>query len=364
VKLRFERIAVIGAGHGGCAVAADLTRLGREVHLVGRDERKLQSLASTGITLTHSRVGTYRPAVVTSDFAVVSDADLIIVVLPAHAHSWAASRLASHIRPTATIFLNPGHTGGGLHFRRLLGEEGQDPIVCESLTLTYVCRFEGPSTVAIYSDIKNLLFAALPAVYTDEILSELRFLFPNLVRAGHVLETGLMNMNAVMHPPGMLLNAGWIESTRGNFRFYSEGNTPAVAALIDALDEERVRIGTAYGLALTPFREFFYKAGLTTEEGYNSKSTYTAISVSPPNKTIKAPDSLENRYLDEDVPFGLVPFSEFAVLAGEATPTIDSLVHLASLARGRRYREEGLTLAKLGVQGMSPSQVVAQVSGG
>ena len=55
------------------------------------------------------------------------------------------------------IFLNPGHTGGGLHFLHELRNAGYNgPIKTgETVSLTYVTRMEGPATVGIYSYIKQ-----------------------------------------------------------------------------------------------------------------------------------------------------------------------------------------------------------------
>ena len=50
-----------------------------------------------------------------------------------------------------------------------------------------------------------------------------------------------------MHPPGVLLNAGRIERSRGEFYFYDEGVTPGVVDAIMALDAERRAVAAALG---------------------------------------------------------------------------------------------------------------------
>ena len=61
-----------------------------------------------------------------------------------------------------------------------------------------------------------------------------------------------------------------------------------------------------------------------------------------------APTSLDTRYLLEDVPYGQLIYQELGRLAGVPTPTIDHIVHLASVIIGRDFRAEGLTLARMG----------------
>jgi len=173
-----------------------------------------------------------------------------------------------------------------------------------------------------------------------------------------VLETGLGNINAIFHPPGMLMNAGWIERRGGDFLFYREGITDAVGRVIAAVDAERLAVATALGVPAAPFIDMFHQAGLTTEAARESGNIARACEDSEPNRTIKAPPSLDHRYIHEDVGYGLVPMAELGRLAGVATPTIDALISLAGLALGIDYRTAGLTLEQLGLAGKSPADVV------
>jgi opine dehydrogenase len=168
------------------------------------------------------------------------------------------------------------------------------------------------------------------------------------------METGLSNINAIMHPAGMVANAGWLEKSSGDFRFYAEGSTPAVANIIAKVDEERLGIVRRLGLPALSFVEIFYQAGLTTEAARASGSIYQAIHKSAPNKTIKAPATLSHRYLNEDVGYGLVPMAQLGKWLGVETPVIDALITLASTINRTDYRREGLTLEKMGLQGIKP----------
>jgi opine dehydrogenase len=76
-----------------------------------------------------------------------------------------------------------------------------------------------------------------------------------------VLEADLANLNAILHPPGMVCNAGWIEATGGKFGFYAEGSGPAVARVMDAIDAERLALARALGARAIPFTELFHSSG-------------------------------------------------------------------------------------------------------
>jgi opine dehydrogenase len=227
-----------------------------------------------------------------------------------------------------------------------------------------VTRMEGPATVGIYSYTRKQRFAALPGRHADEMFEIVHAIYPEIVKASSVIETALGNMNAVFHPPGMILNAGWIQRTDGDFLFYKEGITDAVGRACQAIDEERMAVAKRLEVPARPFLENFYLAGLTSREAYESGSIARACEESEPNKTIKSPSSLDHRYVHEDVGYGLVPIAALGQLAGVATPTIDALVQLAGLAVGLDYRRDGLTLERLGLAGKSPSELLAFVENG
>jgi opine dehydrogenase len=157
----------------------------------------------------------------------------------------------------------------------------------------------------------------------------------------------------------MIMNAGWIERSRGDFLFYREGITPAVGRVIAAVDAERIAVATALGVPAMPFIDLFFEAGLTTSAARDGRDISRACEESAPNRAIKAPPTLDHRYIHEDVGYGLVPIAELGRLAGVATPTIDALVELAGIAIGSDLRRCGLTLERLGLAGKSPAELVA-----
>jgi opine dehydrogenase len=303
----------------------------------------------------------------TTDLAeAVRGADLIMLVVPSVAHEYYARALASLLEGSQPIFINPGHTGGGLHFLQELRNAGYRGAVrsCETVTLTYITRMEGPGLVIIYSHTKRLRFAALPGKHAEALFELIKPLYPEIQRASSVLETALSNLNAVFHPQGMIMNAGWIQHTGGDFLFYREGFTDAIGRITAAVDKERIAVAKALSVPAVPFIDVFYESGLTTAAARDSGDISRACKESEPNKTIKSPSSLDHRYVHEDVGYGLVPIAALGALAGVATPTIDALVQLASLAVGIDYRRDGLTLERLGLAGKSPSELLRFVEEG
>jgi opine dehydrogenase len=357
-----QKIAILGAGNGGCAAAADLTLRGFQVRLFARSESTIAKLAKLGeIELVESGVSKKAAPYFMSPHLppVVQGVDLIVIATPAVGHEYLAKGLANYVGDGQRILLNPGHTGGSLHFANLLRQLGCKAQVqlCETVTLTYICRMPQPGRVEIYRRTTNLRCAALPGKHTEKLVREIQSVFPNVIAAANVLETGFSNINAIMHPAGMLGNAGWIEKTGGDFLYYREGITPSIGAWIDALDGERLEIVRALGLAPLRFVDIFHGAGLTTTDARDSGSAYQAIHESEPNFTIKSPPSLDHRYIKEDVGYGLVPMAEIGKLLGIETPVMDALITLASVALGIDFRVEGLTLEKMGLAGVAPADL-------
>ena len=359
--MEIRSVAIMGAGHGGLAAAADLTRRGFDVRLHARREASLEPIrAQGGILARGVQTGLVPIPLLTTDVAeAIEGADLVMLVVPSVAHGPYAKALAPHMTPELPVFVNPGHTGGGLHFVHSLREAGYRDAVktCEGVTLTYICRKIGPAEVDIFSTVKNLKFAAFPGRHADELFAAVKPLYPEITLRSSVLETGLTNINAVFHSPGMLMNAGWIEDTGGDFLFYREGITPAVGRVTADLDRERLAVAAALGVPSASFLENFYQAGLTTKDAADSGDISRACVESEPNKSIKSPPSLDHRYVHEDVGYGLVPFAAFGDLAGVETPTIDAIIHLCSQLMDIPYAETGLTLAKMGLGDVSAADL-------
>jgi opine dehydrogenase len=119
-------------------------------------------------------------------------------------------------------------------------------------------------------------------------------------------------------------------------------------------------------LGLQPLRfvDIFHQAGLTTVEARDSGSAYEAIHNSEPNFTIKSPPSLDHRYIREDVGYGLVPMAKIGKLVGVKTPVMDALITLASTALGVDFREEGLTLEKMGLASLKQDELARVLENG
>ncbi|HUT75701.1 MAG TPA: NAD/NADP octopine/nopaline dehydrogenase family protein [Armatimonadota bacterium] len=355
------RFCVLGAGHGGTAMAAHLALMGFQTNLFNRSEERLlpiklmggiELLRTEGDVVPH---GTARLHCVTTDIAeALPDSDVLMVAVPATGHRFMAEACASHLRNGHIVVLNPGRTGGALEFSHILRRRGvtADVVVAEAQTFIYASRCVNPAQVQILRVKNSIPVAALPAYRTPEVVQALRPAFPQFAPGDNVIKTSLDNIGAVFHPTVTVLNAARIESTHGDFEYYIDGVTESVSRVLEALDAERVGVAAAMGFNAITARQWLYLA-------YDAagKTLHQAMRANPGYYGIKGPYRLDHRYLNEDVPMSLVPIASLGDMLGVETPTIDAAIHLAGLLNGCDYWAEGRTVERLGLAGLSLKQI-------
>ncbi len=350
------RFAVLGAGHGGMAMAGHLGLMGFPVKMFNRSPSRLEPIQiAGGIELIGELEGFGKVQLASSEMAeVVTGADVIMIVVPANAHRYMATQVAPYLQDGQLIILNPGRTGGVFEFRQVLKERGvkKKTMIAEAQTLLYACRNTNPAQVKIFNVKNSVPLAALPGYQTVELIKVVHEVFPQFVPGDNVVKTGLDNIGAVFHPALMVLNAARIESTRGDFQFYFEGITKAVATILERLDQERVAVAAALGFKAMTAREWLYIA-----YDAHGKTLYDAIKNNIGYKGIYAPPTMDHRYLWEDVPMSMVPIASLGDLLGVDTPAIKHFIHLAGIMNGCDFWNEGRTVEKMGLENLSHNQI-------
>ena len=356
---------VIGAGNGGKAMAAHLALKGFQVTLYNRTALKVEVIKEMGGIQLESFEGgphgfgkIYK--VTSNPKEAVAEADIIMVVVPSSAHRSIARQFALYFHDSQIVVLNPGRTCGAIEFRKVLYDSGctADVTVAEAETFIYASRSEGPANARIFR-IKNAVpLAALPSTRTRYVLDSLTDAYAEFIDGINVLHTGLNNMGAIFHPALTLLNAGRIESTAGEFQFYIDGVTPSTARVLEVLDRERVTVATSIGVRARTALEWLHLA-------YNVQgdTIYEAIQNQTGYYGIKAPNTLKHRYIFEDIPMSLVPIASLAQRYGVSVRGIESIIRLACFIHGTDYWRNGRTLDKLGIQGLSVTELTKYVTG-
>lgn len=343
--------AVLGLGHGGQAMAGYLALSGFTVNVWNRSPGKVLAVeAAGGIHVEGQVSGFSAPRCVTTEMEeAVCGARVIMVAVPATAHRDIAAGLAPHLRDGQVVVLNPGRTGGALAFRKRILDLGcsADAIIAETNTFIFASRTTRPAWSHIYGVKNRVAVAALPADRTAEVVEALRLAFPQFSPAENVLATSLDNMGAVFHPVPILLNITRVEA-KEKYEHYTSGISPAVARLLEKLDAERVAVGRALGITCRSALEW-----LRGTYGVSSGSLYEAVQENHSYRGILAPESLDTRYLNEDVPFSLVPLVCLAEFAGIDVPVMRSIVAMAEGLTGKDFWGTGRDSDEMGIAGLN-----------
>lgn len=348
--------AVLGAGHGGLAMAGHLSMMGFHTRIWNRSKERIDHIVDRGgIDVEGVVEGFGNVDCATCDMkTAIDDADVIMVVVPASGHRYVAEKCAPYLTSRQTIILNPGRTFGAIEFQYVLRKKKirARPTIAEAQTFIFVSRHVDFVRARIFQIKNSVPVAAIPAHKTPETLRKVRRAYPQFVAGSNVLETSLDNIGAIFHPTLTILNAARIESTHGDFEYYLEGVSSPTSKVLESADSERVSIGAALGIHLHTAREWLYLA-------YDSagRTLYDAIQATPGYKGVRAPSTLAHRYIYEDVPMSLVPMVSMGKLTGVNTPILRSLIHLASAMSSQDFWEVGRTVDNIGLVGKSVKEI-------
>jgi opine dehydrogenase len=283
----------------------------------------------------------------------LNGAELVIAVGPAYSTKPFAEACKPYLKTEEqVVIIFPSSCGGSIVFKKVIGSPitNKSFLVAETNTLPYAVRVTEPGMIRVFLKLSGGLFlAALPSRNTNTVLNMLKDVYPHFLAAENVIQTSLQNGNPVIHPAITLLNVGLIERTEGDFYFYEDGVTSAVGRLIEAVDKERLDIAQKFGVNVLSDPEIAIIQGYQTENNYNS-----SYQKAPGFIGIKAQGSLDHRYFNEDVGYGLVFMSSLGAQIGVPTPHMDSIITIVSTLMQQDYRkEQNRTLESLGLAGKS-----------
>jgi opine dehydrogenase len=360
------RITVIGAGHGGKAMAAHLALMGFPTVLYNRTAENVAAIKELGGIYLESYDGGPRGfgalTLVTSNIAeALEKATLVMVVVPSSAHADIAKACAPYLADGQVLVLHPGRTCGAIEFSKVIRDNGcsANVTIAEAETFIYASRSDGPAQSRIFRIKEAVPLAALPSKHNALVLDLIRQVFPQFIDGGNVLQTGMNNMGAIFHPALTILNSGWIETTHGDFQFYIDGVTPSVARVLESLDRERVTVAASIGIRARTGMEWLKLSYDAVGEDLNE-----AIHNQPGYYGINAPPTLNHRYIFEDVPMSLVPIASLGQRYGVAVNGIDAIIRLASIIHRTDYWRRGRTIEKLGINNLSTDELIHYVKEG
>ncbi len=343
-------IAILGGGNGCYAAAADLALAGHSVRLWRRDAAALQPLIDAG-SITLEDDGGTRDVPLACASANIGDvlrgAQLVVIPSPAPAQHDIARAMAPHLESGEGILLPPGPVGSVV-MARTVREAGSSARVtwAETGTLPYLARKRGARTIRITMRAVRLPTGVYPARDAEQALSIIRAAYPSVHGCGDALSGALMNAGPIIHPPLMVMNAAPLQHFE-RWDIHNEGTQPAVRAVTDRLDQERIRVREAlgYGAPHYPLADHYA----------NDRWMYGDAHT----KLVKSGDWREHidlhhhRYITEDTELGLAFVASVARWAGAQAPIADGLLAIAGGFLGRDLRHGPRTLEAMGLATLS-----------
>ena len=348
------KIAVLGGGHGCYAAAADLAEAGHAVRLWRRDAAALAAVVESGaIVLVDERGRREIPfAGASADLgAAIAGAELIVLPTPATAQADIARAMAPHLEDGQVVFLAPG-TFGSFVMARTVREHGSRAEVAwaETGTLPWLARKLDAHEVRVTMRAVRLPTGVYPARRSDAALAVIARAFAAVHACGDALSGALMNAGPVIHPPLMVMNAAPLQHF-DRWDIHAEGTQPAVRAVTDRLDRERIAVREAlgYGAPHYPLADHYA----------NDRWMYGDAH----KKLVDSGDWREHidlhrhRYVTEDTELGLAFLASVARWCGVDAPLAHGLLAITGGFLGRDLRLGPRTLEALGLAGLDRARL-------
>jgi opine dehydrogenase len=343
------KIAILGGGHGCYAAAADLSEAGHAVTLWRRDAAALAPLAAPSSIVLKDAAGVREVPIAgaTGDIAAaVRGAELVVIPSPAIAQHDIAMALAPHLVDGQVVFLPPG-TFGSYVMAQIVRRTGNAARVAwaETGTLPYLARKHGEREVNVTVRAVRLPTGVYPARDAARAIEVVARAYPSVHACGDALSGALMNAGPVIHPPLMVMNAAPLQHF-DRWDIHSEGTQPAVRAVTDALDRERIAVREAlgYGAPHYPLADHYA----------NDRWMYGDAH----KQLVKSGDWREHidlhthRYIAEDTELGLAFLTSVARYAKVDAPIAQGLLAIVGGFLGRDLRRGPRTLEALGLAGL------------
>lgn len=346
-------VSIIGAGPAGFALAADLQKSGVDVLVYSHSShlRHANNVQDRGHLCASGKLDGFTCPRITYDMGdAIEFSRILILTVPSTGQETVLQELRRFSLHRHTIIAVPGN---------LFSLIADMDVGCmlETNLSPYSCRME-EGRLLVMGKKRRIFIAALQKDPSPSVYDMLQNIFQiELKWCSSVIEVCLLNVNGVFHPLMMLMNAGRIENTDGNFYLYRDGLTRSVANAMLAVDNVRIEIGKAFGLRMKTAVEVSNEC-----YGHGFTDLVDLAQNSGPHNKLKAPSDLDNRNISEDVPDLLVCWHALAERLGIDASPIKAVIVLVEMATGVNYSKVGRNLQKLHLQDVSRAELIQRFS--
>ena len=345
------KIAILGAGNAGCAVAADLTMKGHEVTLIktshSMHDENFAFLENNQGKMTLNEFGEIKSANihrVTRDIAEIRGAEIVVIYIQTRFHEALIERVVPYLEDDQILLINPGY----LSTAYVLKHCSKNIIIAEAESSFIDGRIMEPGLFRVgFRNVRNPI-GIYPKARREEAIAKLDQMQERFVYLNSVVEAALHNPNMIVHTVGSVMSIPRIEKSHGEFCLYHEAysrDNPATWRILEALDSEKMDVLEKLGFPRMRYVDACkYRNSLDDE--MDAKEVF--LDYAEMDTRAKGPTQVDSRYISEDVPQGLVMLEALGKELGVETPIASGLIAIASAALGRDLRAEGRTPDTLG----------------
>lgn len=341
------KVAVIGTGNVGVAIAADLSIQGHEVSLVKTSyvkSKAYERLQENGNRVWLKENGDYTEthiSKVTNLLSEIEKEEVAIVTIQSTYHDELYKNISQYLRGSQIVLIICSYMSSfylAKYCQKL-------PSIAEATGPYLEGRVDlddkpGEVVFRVGCRLTNSPLSVFHEHRRKETMEKLKALYVGLNDSLSVIESALLNPNLVIHTVGAVMSIPRIEYSDGNFCMYREAYSHKNQATLNVmfkLDEEKKKVLIALNSrAIDILEAGGFLKGMESFYEY-SESEYRAVS----------PTSIRSRYITEDVSQGLVLLESIAHRIGIDVPVTTSLIDLAGAALGVDFRKEGRSIYSL-----------------
>lgn len=343
------KIAVLGAGNSGCALASDYAARGHEVTLIktssSMHEDNFAYLEKNGGEMIMDEFGTEtrcRIAHLSRDISDVQGKEVVLLCTQTGYHKAVLQRVMPQLVAGQILLIVPGY----LSTAYAIAADCADGVIIAEAESNFIDgRISDMGRFKVgFRNVRNPV-GIYPAGARDKAMTVLAKLGTPFTLLESVVEAALHNPNMIVHTVGAVMSIPRIEATKGDYCMYHEVFTPSVWAILEALDAEKMNVLTKLGYEPLPYVEAC-KFRNSLDEARSGKEVFFEYASMPTRA--KGPVCVDSRYISEDVPQGLVLLESMGKTLNVPTPVCSALIALATAALGRDMRAEGRSIDRLG----------------
>jgi len=331
---------VIGLGNTGLSILSMFKYAGLDVEGYNRPGASIDNLKSMNECKVDGLIDfTFKVDFIVEDLKkALTRADLVFVCVPANEHKSLATLISESCLEDAipSIILVPGRVFGSLNFGKYLGCN-----VTEAQTVPYAARHDGKGLISLLAKKSRVIYSSPDPAALEAVEKKMPSFFKDIFYTEeNYKKVTMSNVGLVLHCTPLIFNAGLISYPQ-EFLFYKDLVSKEIAFYMQQIDHERILISKKLGLSLQSVPDWL-------NEQYGAKNTsniYNALHSTDAYLEISSPKSLNHRYLNEDLVYGLVPLENLAINFDLSVPYITNLINIACMLLNSNFRNdyEGIT---------------------